>query len=212
MANRPAYSINSGKVIRKDYDFQWYAGFAPSQKQKSINALHEAITKADSNAKPLEISTKSTVELGQKLSAFNLRYNGHTLENIFQSSKVFANDGPYRDILEVPPKDAKKDERLRNSGELVRFNYNNYDFPLEPKTLFYDYIYINAVKESLTSDEIQQIKDYTCFTDIEFNPQKSINTQAKTVAIIKLMLDMYGEMPELGIDDFIVFHKQFVMA
>ena len=106
----------------------------------------------------------------------------------------------------------KKDERLRNSGELIRFNYNNYDFPLEPKTLFYDYIYINAVKESLTSDEIQQIKDYTCFTDIEFNPQKSINTQAKTVAIIKLMLDMYGEMPELGIDDFIVFHKQFVTA
>ena len=49
MANRPAYSINNGKVIRKDYDFQWFAGFAPSQKQKSINSLHEAITKADSN-------------------------------------------------------------------------------------------------------------------------------------------------------------------
>lgn len=212
MANRPAYSINNGKVIRKDYDFQWFAGFAPSQKQKSITSLHDAIIKTDSNAKPLEISTKSTVELGQKLSAFNLRLNGHTLENIFQSSKVFANGGPYRDLLDVPPKDAKKDERLRNSGELTSFNYNGKDFPLEPKTVFYDYIYISAVRESLTTDEIQQIKDYTCFTDIEFNPQKSINTQAKTVAIIRLMLDMYGEIPELDIDDFIVFHKQFVNA
>ena len=212
MAKRPAYSVNCGKVVRNDYDFQWFPGFAPSQKQKSIAALHEAITAADSFAKPLEISTKSTSELGRKLSAFNLRLNGHTLENIFQSSKVFANGGPFRDLLEVSPKEAKHDERLRNSGELVRFSYNGQELPLEPKTLFYDFIYISAVRESLSAEEIQQIRDYTCFTDIEFNPQKSINTQAKTAAIIRLMLDVYGEIPELNIPDFTAFHKQFVTA
>lgn len=46
------------------------------------------------------------------------------------------------------------------------------DFPLEPKTVFYDYIYINAVKYTFSLDEIKQITSYTHFTDIEFNPKR----------------------------------------
>ena len=131
---------------------------------------------------------------------------------MFQSSKVFENGGPYRDLLNVHPKDAKRDERLRTSGMLVGFNYNGCDFPLEPKTVFYDYIYISAVKQSLTADEIRRIAEFTHFTDIEFNPQKSINTQAKTVAIIKLMLEKFGELPEMTVEEFINFHKENVLV
>ena len=84
------------------------------------------------------------------------------------------------------------------------------DFPLEPKTVFYDYIYINAVKYTFSLDEIKQITNYTHFTDIEFNPKKSINTQAKSVAIIHLMLDLYKEIPSFNISDFIDFHTEKV--
>lgn len=210
MAERPAYCISNGKVTVKNYSFEWFSGFSVSQKQKSIDSLHNAILKTDNSAVPLEVSTKSKNLLGVKLSAFNLKLDGYTLENIFQSSKVFAYGGAYRDLLEVSPKDAKRDLRLKNSGALKSFDYNGEIFPLFPKTVFYDYIYIKSVKQSLTAEEILQIKKYNYFTDIEFNPNKSVNTQAKSVAIIRLMLDMYDNIPDFSKDDFIDFHNKYV--
>ena len=41
---------------------------------------------------------------------------------------------------------SKRDKRLYNSGDLKAFRYQNEDFPLIPKTVFYDFIYIAAVK------------------------------------------------------------------
>lgn len=210
MAERPAYFVSNGKVTVKNYSFEWFSGFSVSQKQKSIDSLHNAILKTDSSAVPLEVSTKSKNSLGTELSAFNLKLDGYTLENIFQSSKVFTGGGAYRDLLEVSPKDAKRDLRLKNSGALKSFDYNGEIFPLFPKTAFYDYIYIKSVKQSLTAEEILQIKEYNYFTDIEFNPNKSINTQAKSVAIIRLMLDMYDNIPDFSKDDFIDFHNKYV--
>lgn len=210
MAERPAYYVSNGKVTVKNYSFEWFAGFSVSQKQKSIESLHNAISRSDSSAKPLEISTKSKNPLGVKLSAFKLRLDGYTMENIYQSSKVFTGGGAYRDLLEVSPKEAKRDPRLKNSGELKSFDYNGEIFPLIPKSVFYDYIYIKAVRESLTAEEIQEIREYSHFTDIEFNPNTGINTQAKSVAIIRLMLDMYGNIPEFSKEDFINFHRKYI--
>lgn len=211
MAERPAFNIDHGKVITKIYSFEWFPGFSLSQKQKSIESLHNAILSADAHSRPLEISTKSPASIGTKLSAFRLTLNSHTLENIFQSAKVFENGGPYLDLLEVPPKEAKQDQRLQNSGNLTAFRYQGQDFPLVPKTVFYDFIYIAAVRESLNTEEIQEISTYNTFTDIEFNPAKSINTQARTAALIHLILAEYGCLRVFSKDEFIQYHKEHVV-
>ncbi|MCI8995508.1 MAG: hypothetical protein HFI30_07455 [Lachnospiraceae bacterium] len=211
MAKRPAFFISQNKVVQDLFSFEWFPGFSISQKQKSIESLHDAIRKADAGARPLEISTKSKEAIGINLSAFNLRLNSDTLENIFQSAKVFTNGGPYPDLLKVPPKAAKRDERLHNSGNLIAFRYQNEEFPLIPKTVFYDFIYIAAVKDSLAADEIKEISSYNYFTDIEFNPEKSINTQARAVAMIRLLLDEYGELPDFSKEDFIQYHKEHIV-
>ncbi len=211
MAKRPAFFIQNGRVVSKMYSFEWFPGFALSQKQKSIESLHSAIVKANPGAKPLEISTKSAKEAGAKLSVFHLKLEGHTLENIFQSAKVFEGGGPYLDLLEVPPREAKRDERLRQSGGLVAFRYQGEDFPLVPKTAFYDYIYIAAVKNTLTADEISEVLQYDFFTDIEFNPDKSINTQARTVSLIRLILEEHGALPDFTKDEFIKYHGERVV-
>ncbi len=210
MAERPAFFIRQGKVVSEVYSFEWFSGFAVSQKQKSIASLHNAIIKADKSAKPLEISTKSKETIGIKLSAFNLKLNNYTLENVFQSAKVFERGGPYLDLLDVLPKEAKRDERLRNSGSLRAFRYQNEDFPLIPKTVFYDFIYITAIKKSFLTDEINAISNYNYFTDIEFNPAKSLNTQARTVAMIQLILGEYGYLPDFDKKDFIQYHKEHI--
>lgn len=211
MAERPVFFIRKEKVVSKLYSFEWFPGFAVSQKQKSIESLHNAILKADIDGKPLEISTKGKEAIGMKLSAFNLKLNNYTLENIFQSAKVFENGGPYLDLLDMLPKEAKRDKRLHNSGNLKAFCYQNETFPLIPKTVFYDFIYIAAVKKSFAADEINAILNYNYFTDIEFNPTKSINTQARSAAMVKLILDEYGYLPDFSREEFIRYHKKHIV-
>jgi type I restriction enzyme M protein len=170
-----------------EVEFEYFNGFAVSQKQKSIRSLHENVNKMDKSLEILEVSTKSTNPIGVALSAFNLKFyeintdKEYPLENIFQSSKVFERGGPYRDLLNVHPKDAKRDERLKSSGNLIHFNYNGTIWEKEPKTMFYDWIYMSSLyrNESLS----KKILEYNAFTDIEFNQEKSINCQARSAAI-----------------------------
>ena len=103
------------------------------------------------------------------------------VENVFQTGKVFRNGGPYTDLLQVSPKEAKRDERLRTSGALIAFRYEGQDFPINPQTAFYDFLYINALIENETL--AQTVLEYDAFTDVEFNPDKSINCQAKSAAM-----------------------------
>jgi type I restriction enzyme M protein len=168
-------------------EFQFYSGFAPAQKQKSIRSMHDSIRRIDDKLSVLEISTKSENAVGVLLSAFNLRVisevdgSSYPLENVFQSSKVFVDGGPYREILYISPKDAKRDERLRTSGSLVAFDYSGVRWESEPKSMFYDYLYISALAANERLSE--KIMDYDAFTDIEFNHQRSINCQARSAAI-----------------------------
>ena len=189
MAIRQIYlpdSSNKNKLINElNVDFNWIGGFSISQKRKNITSLHQAAKKQYKINKLLEVSTKSENEIGRNLSAFNLKmkkYNNfYTVENLFQSSKVFERGGPFKDLIIKKPHEAKKDERLRNSGQLKHFKYLKYIWNLEPKTAFYDWLYINALMENF--ENFQNIFDYEAFSDIEFNPNKSINCQAKSVAL-----------------------------
>ncbi|WP_448374527.1 DarT1-associated NADAR antitoxin family protein [Fervidobacterium sp.] len=201
MAGRIVFVVNDNanysKLVDKiGIDFEWFPGFAKSQKQKSIHSLHENYLKtyglAHNKTRVLEISTKSNTKLGAELSAFRLKFYHPKLkkeipvENIFQSSKVFEAEGipegvQYLDLLEKSPSEAKKDPRLREGKKLIGFRFLGIDWPLEPQTLFYDWIYINAVYQNKSLRE--KITEYDAFTDIEFNPKKSINCQAKAAAL-----------------------------
>lgn len=205
MAKRPAWKYDKGKkkIFVSEFEFKFNPGFSITQKKRNVVALHESIGK-----KTLEVSTKSFDVLGKKLSAFNLKLDSLPLECIFQSSKRFEYGGPYTDLLYVTPKDAKRDERLKNSGKLISFEYKGKSYPIVPKTAFYDYIYVNAVKETLDISDLKEILNYEYFTDIEFNPLKSINCQAKSVAIIKAMLMDFGEIPNIdNFDEFLRYYQ-----
>lgn len=179
-------------VEEKLVDFQWYSGFAVSQKKKSINAMH-SVASSIGYDNLLEISSKSDNELGVQLSAFNLTITTKKLnkkfsvECAFQGSKVFENGGPYRDLFETDSLSAKKDLRVKSSGNLVSFQFFNHSFPIVPRTYFYDWIYINALLQN--SELADSVLGFNGFTDIEFNPQKSINCQAHSVALYVSLLN-----------------------
>ncbi len=189
MAIRPIFIPNLDAAPGADeklIDFKWHPGMAKSQKQKSIAELH-GVAKKLGYERILEISSKSEDELGIRLSAFNLlittpkNKSTFTVETAFQGSKVFANGGPYRDLFGLDSLSAKKDIRLKESGSLVKFEFFGRSFPLKPRTFFYDWLYINALVQN--EDLAEEVVTYQAFSDIEFNPKKSINCQAHAVAI-----------------------------
>jgi hypothetical protein len=189
VAKRPIFvPLHDGKrfVLERYVDFTWHSGFAKSQKQKSIRELHEMAFKDYGVTNPLEVSSKSEQELGVRLSSFNLRFRTKkgrelTVEAAFQGSKMFEHGGPFVDLFHASPMDAKRDDRLKSSGRLIKFSFFGDDWTLEPKTAFYDWLYINAL---LKNPELASIvTDYDGFTDIEFNPERSINCQARSVAL-----------------------------
>lgn len=189
MANRPVF-VPFKKAPYVDVfmpEFDWNGGFALSQKRKNITALHEAFQTRFPDRKVLEISSKSMQELGVKLSAFHLMKHlpslGRSipLECVFQGGKVFSAGGPYTDLYEGTARDAKRDPRLKESGMLRHFYFEGQQFPLRPTTAFYDWLYINALLEN--PELARQMLEYDAFTDIEFNPGKSLNCQAQSAAL-----------------------------
>ena len=190
MANRPVFIVNcdnteSVNYLTKDVDFKWHPGYAMVQKRKSISSLHENLN-PDGALKILEVSSKSENALGVWLSAFNLKVYANKigkipLECAYQGAKVFEFGGPYVDLFERSPFKIKKDARLRDSGIIRSFEFNGRSFKNTPTTFFYNWLYINALHEN--KEYAKEVLNYNAFTDIEFNPKKSKNCQAKACAL-----------------------------
>ena len=175
------HSLNNGTISEERFLYTFYPGFASVQKQKNIESLRESIALRYPSANVLEVSSKSETELGKRLSAFNLMLDGCCVESVFQSSKVFANGEQYDFLLGKSGREVKKYMKEHASGPLKCFKYQGIEYPLFPKSAFYDYIYIKALLAN--KDLCEELIKYVFFTDIEFNEKKSINCQARTCAI-----------------------------
>lgn len=190
MATRPVYIVNNNNYIEKKIiEFEWIKGMHISRKLLCSKSLQKSASEElqidISNF--LEISSCADIELGKNLSAFNLKTNFensdkiYSVESAFQSSKVFQNGGPYKELIHSNSKDAKKDPRIKNSGELLHFEFMGKKIDADGTTIFYDWLYINVLLKN--TDLHKSILKYRVFTDIAFNPQKMLNTQAFSIAL-----------------------------
>jgi type I restriction enzyme M protein len=212
MANRPVFIPSddlNNPVLVENIEFEWYAGMAISQKQRSIQSLHENTKETLKLNLILEVSSKSEVELGRNLSAFKLQINlddgsSMPIENAFQGSKVFKNGGPFTELYFADTIKIKKDIRLKESGDLTKFTFEGFDWPIEPKTVFYDWLYLKALVQSVGLTE--RLLEYDALTDIEFNPKKSFSCQAKTVALyVHLQKNKILDVVNASPDEFIKY-------
>lgn len=196
MAERPIFvpvEPTSDWVDAVPVQLTWHPGFSIKQKQASINALHSSFRELyGKDRRVLEISRRSPDPIGQKLSAFALTVQlpgtdkRISVESAFQGSKKFSGGGPYQDLYLKSAREAKTDQRLRSSGHLEAFIWVDQWWPLQPTTAFYDWLYIQALlaEPSLAA----AIMEYDAFSDIEFNPAKSLNCQARTAAFYKSLV------------------------
>jgi hypothetical protein len=194
-------------------DFTWVAGMALSQGQKSVSNLHTSALEIQGVNSILEISTRSLDPLGLSMSAFNLELlhvgRKYPVEVVYQSSKVFEAGGPYYELLSGSSLDAKRDSRLKSSGKLIGFSFENQSWPISGSPNFYDYLYIRALLENSKRSDLLK---FNAFSDLAFNqitikPKlgKSFNCQARSAAIYVSLLN---RMPESEILDWIT--KEFI--
>lgn len=168
MVERPVFmaTYNIKRPVEiKNIEFNWIKGTSYIQKCKRREEFHKEIQKKYDINKILEVSTKSNTDIGIKLSAFNLKFkyknNIKSVEEIYQSSKIIENN------------------------YIIGFKYEDIFFENEPMGMFYDWLYISALKQH--EGYLKQLEEYEIFTDIEFNPKKSYNCQARAVAICKTL-------------------------
>jgi len=188
---------NDSLVDIINIEFEWHMGMSISQKKKSMESLHKQ-AKEIGLSPVLEISTRSEESVGINLSAFNLSIktgeSTMSVESAFQGSKIFENGGPFTDLYFLNGREVKKDNRLKESGNIIGFKFNNEDWPIEPKTLFYDWLYLSALKQNKHFSNA--LFNYKSFSDIAFNPKKSINCQAHSAALF-VSLSKKGYIPEI---------------
>ena len=190
MAHRPVFvSINTApfyKVVEPE--FKYYYGFSLSQNRKTISSLHEAFSSLCPELKILEISSKSANDLGVKLSAFNLKTTNQdgfesSVECFYQGGKIFENGGPYYDLINRTSREAKKDPRIYESGDITGFYLDGKTYTQKNVEPFYSWLYINALRNDRHLSE--EVEKYDAFTDIVYSPRQKIDTacQARSAAI-----------------------------
>lgn len=181
--------------------FQYEPGRDPRTHSLNSRRLVDSIQELEHQSCILEVSTASSHAAGVMLSALNLHLNSswgkHSVERIFQASKVFEFGGPFQEILgiNVAPKSFAK---LTTSGKLIGFKGpDGLQFPADGTSGFYDRLYIRALIEN--PHLLAELLNFDVFTDLRFAKRvrgfvasQPINTQARSCAIAKSLFALGG--------------------
>jgi type I restriction enzyme M protein len=143
--------------------------------------------------------------LGVELSAFNLQLSFRSscaltasVETVYQGSKTFSgcprSDG---DRFALGPRESRHRAReLGDKGQFSGWEIGRYKFPLSSGVDFYNWLYLGALHQR--PELLRELVSYDCFTDIEFNPQKSLACQARSAALARYcVLNEFGLLPYL---------------
>ena len=110
-----------------------------------------------------EVSTEFTLHPG-----FSLKQEQRSIDSLHRS---FLSAHPGARMLEV------------SGGSPLVLGAELSVFRLEPRTFFYDWLYVSALAGR--PELVNELEHRAAFTDIEFNPKRSINCQAHSVALFQ---------------------------
>lgn len=207
MAERFFWTIEGGKIKRGLVTFKWESGTSLAQRKRSCLNMLKVIN-WHTGLNPMDISSASPVEFYSNLSAFKLMFDTRNVEQIYQGSKIFKGYGQASELYTKVGRDAKQTAKyLHSQYELVGFNWDGVDYPLEPTTVFYDYLYIQALLRNF-GDKLN-LDDYDVFADVQLG-QGSNACQARAVCEYKLLkqTNLFDVLDTF--ESFLEWHKNHV--
>lgn len=220
MATRNVYYLNHNHDMKMmPVNFRWQSGWNRQAKQMSAHNLHQGFLNKHPQAKLLEISSVGKNKIGVQTSAMHLNvytsnpakhglrtstvnsngkpYGKFKVENVFQAGKVFQGQTPEQHqqstqrILNMNPVQAKHTTKAMNSrSQLKGFKMFGHQFPLQPKTDYYDYVYMHGLAQHPKLGK--QIASHNAFSDFFAVPGKTINTQSKSCTLFTSLVKKHG--------------------
>ena len=193
MANRPIFipDPDDTLVTEQNIEFEWFPGQSTARKQLTIDSLHNAASQLR-KCTVLEVSTKSSNPLGIALSAFRLTIRSGSddapllLEAAYQGSKILSETGHLTHLYQYQSgRDIKNYVNSKSHEQLIGFQFEDHRWPLAPATAFYDWLYVTAVHQTFINEPEahDRLCDFDAFSDIEYNPRRKINSQARACAL-----------------------------
>jgi hypothetical protein len=103
-----------------------------------------------------------------------------TVECAYQCAKIHDTGGPFHEMLGRSP-DAVRSALAGHAASRLRgFRLLGRDWPTEPDTLFYDWLYATTL--AANPGLLEAVLEIPAFTDIAFNPRRSRACQARALA------------------------------
>ena len=81
----------------------------------------------------------------------------------------------------MSPQAAKSDKRLKGSGALTHYYFEETEYPKRPRAAFYYWLYVNALLEN--QELAEQVIRYDAFSDISCSPGKKPFGAARGAAV-----------------------------
>lgn len=121
------------------------------------------------NKKLLNASFSSRDKFSNLVNPYNLvvDYNSNNfypIENVFLASEVFKNGGPYKDLLTMKAKDARKDPRITDFKEFEGYYHKGMIFFSSEAQDLYNYLFASALKNT-ESEIAKKLLTYDAFFD-----------------------------------------------
>lgn len=158
--------------------------------QRNIQEVFRVFQKRFPDKKILEVSLFSPqIPLGTDLCPQFLCKKMESLdgmipvESILHASKIFTGGGPYTDLFTANPLEIKNDPRLRSSGILTSYTFEGEEYPIHPRTAFFDFIYMLALVEPQNHALTRELLQYDAFCDITYQETKDFVCPARSLTI-----------------------------
>jgi len=204
LKGRRCYYLSSAEppFFREELaSFQFLGGRESWVHSKNSETLSAEIQRLEPKGRILEVSTASSNPIGVKLSALNLilesSWGRHSVERVFQASKVFEFGGPFPEILNLKA-GLKTHIKSASSGKLIGFRGpDGLELPADGTSNSYDRLYISALTQN--SHVLEQLLGFDIFTDLRFaktvkgfSATQPVNTQARSCAIARSLFAAGG--------------------
>jgi len=177
-------SSYQGLILEKTVYFPEVRGDRDYSMKKTMETMHHVIRAKESGGQILEVSPYGGPE-GKACTPWLLKLKTqdgkfHPVAALYEAAKVFEHGGPYEDLKEKRAEEILGDPRLRQSGKLMGFHFEDEAFTTTPRHKFFDYLYIRALKER--ADLHEALLKAEIITDVTYQMSSMYLSPARSVS------------------------------
>lgn len=164
--------------------FPWLNG----AKQQNVQAVLDAFHDVYPDVPALEVSLASSQPEGIGAAAMKLPFCLKTQQDVpvgmvYEASKVFADGGPYPELLQLPSQKRGKNRPQPKDGKCIGYRLEETDYPVQPYPYaFFNWLYGCTLRRN--PEQAGGVLKFGAFSDLDLgSSKKDRNSPARAAAV-----------------------------